>query len=396
MLPIDAGALPFVDDAKARGFWQPIFDQGLDLSLKNAARANSTGQSEDQRAGAAITQVVDQLGDIEGVGTFDFTYPAVALAAMMLLVGPIDWLVLKKLNRQPWTWATTTGWIALITLGAVYIGHMIKSGNLHYRTLGLVDQVDGQTVARTDLAVLYSPRTAQYGIEPPAASWWEPAELASSYSRGGGLFRISTFQDFEGNLPGPLTVNVWNIRALRGQSLATGGPLIRAELRRTGTGQHARLTGTITNLGTAPLTEVKVRLPDCWVDVCGPATATTTMTASRPAQEVNRIEPQATVQVDVPIHVPQTRQAAPTPQIVNSYPRYGAPEQPADGPLIQFAGDVAAQRSIRIEQLLSGHKNLACIYAKADPAEPVVKLSPGHSPVEHHVQIIRALVELQP
>src|SRR3712207_8616828 len=50
-------------------------------------------------------------------------------------------IFLKKLGRQPWTWVTTGGWVALINLGAIYAGHVFKSGELHYRTVELVDQI---------------------------------------------------------------------------------------------------------------------------------------------------------------------------------------------------------------------------------------------------------------
>src|SRR4029453_16674355 len=104
------------------------------------------------REATALRQVGDLLGNVPGAGRFGFGYVAGILIAMMVIVGPVDWLLLKKLGRQPWTWATTTGWIALVTLSAVYAGHLFKSGDLHFRTFQLVDQADGLALARTDLS----------------------------------------------------------------------------------------------------------------------------------------------------------------------------------------------------------------------------------------------------
>src|SRR3712207_9534847 len=72
---------------------------------------------------------------------------------------------LKKLGRQPWTWVTTAGWIGLVTVGAVFAGHLIKSGELHYRTVQLVDQVGGETVGEVSLACVYSPRSEEHTSE---------------------------------------------------------------------------------------------------------------------------------------------------------------------------------------------------------------------------------------
>jgi hypothetical protein len=134
------------------------------------------------REAASVRQVGDLLGDVPGPGRFGFGYVAGVMIGMMVIVGPVDWFVLKRLGRQPWTWVTTGGWIALVTLSAVYAGHLVKSGELHFRTFQLIDQVDGSAVARADVAALYSPRTTEYDVATPAESWWEPASRAATRS----------------------------------------------------------------------------------------------------------------------------------------------------------------------------------------------------------------------
>ena len=163
---------------------------------------------------ARSTQIADFLGNVPGAGRISFGFIAAILIGMMVIVGPVDWFVLKKLGQQPWTWVTTSGWIALITLCAVYAGHIFKSGTLHYKTLRTVDQVENGVVGISDYVAIYSPRTRTYQLETEPDGWWQPA--AFNNSRGTSLKLDMDFhQTSEGNTPDEMLVNVWSLRFLR-------------------------------------------------------------------------------------------------------------------------------------------------------------------------------------
>jgi hypothetical protein len=53
------------------------------------------------REQAAMAQTLNWMGSIPGAGTFGFSYIAAVLIVMMLIVGPVDWIVLKMMGRQP-------------------------------------------------------------------------------------------------------------------------------------------------------------------------------------------------------------------------------------------------------------------------------------------------------
>ncbi len=243
----------------------------------NADR-DSTAQS------AAIARLQDYLGTVPGAGRFGFSYVAMVLLGMMVIVGPVDWLVLRKLGRQPWTWVTTSGWIALITLGAVYIGNVVKSGDLHYRSIRLTDQIDGETVGDTALTCIYSPRTTDYHLdnalhaadtapatpdadradaqgsaEPPVdrfdppPGWWRTPMSNDFYSRNSLKNDIAFHQTFDQNAPMKMLINVWNVRFLQAELPSAGGALLRGRLTFAPEGYEAsggdwRLVGQLTNL----------------------------------------------------------------------------------------------------------------------------------------------------
>jgi len=368
---VDASLLQFGLDEQARQFWRPILADALQLHLSPPPSWQSV---RDQRQATAMSTVVDLLGSIEGVGRFDFTYPALVLLGMIVLVGPVDWLVLKRLGRLHWTWITTSTWIVLITTGAVYAGHILKSGQLHFRTLQLIDQADDSTVASSHVALLYSPRTRSYAIDFPIGSWWAPGS-ANLYSHS-GLLTATLSADQEmladggglvaGNVLRPMTIHVWNLRYVAGTRIepAGSGPRLRASLRQ---GPNGTIVGTVTNLGKHPLTEILVETQR-GTAVLGPDA------------KAQPIAPGATVEVRCGSF---RKRPSPTRE-------YGRATEES---LIRCAGDLAASRSLSIESLLSADRALVCVYAQSQ-ADPVTQLDDPTSLQEHH-QVVRALVRLQ-
>jgi hypothetical protein len=397
--PTDLSALQISNPSKTWAMWRAVL-KGMLRRLPDDAAAQSNesyyaGVSESQvREATALRQVGDQLGTVPGAGSFGFGYVAGVLIGMMVVVGPVDWFVLKKLGRQPWTWATTTGWVALVTLSAVYAGHLFKSGELHWRTFELVDQADGVVVARTDLAALYSPRTTEYAIETRPDAWWQPASPGDEvYGYRRGAQDVTFAQTYRGSTPDPMVVNVWNLRFLRGETTAAAPAMIEADLRveeRPVEGRPRKyLVGTITNAGVEPLVSVAVRTRAGWARPFSKGGAT------QPAEPV-RIEPGQTVEVDSMIDT--SAPAAPSDRAADwrrmRYPYYGADiSQLNRSRLWDQGGDLSMRRTDRIEQWVTERDDLACVYAQCENAPPAAELVAAQA-VEAHWKVVRALVTL--
>jgi hypothetical protein len=397
--PVDLASLQFADPSRTWALWRVVL-QGMIRRLPNDAVAPPAqtygyGPSEtQQREANAARQVGDLLGNIPGAGSFGFGYVAGVLIAMMVVVGPVDWFLLKKLGRQPWTWATTTGWIALVTLSAVYAGHLFKSGELHWRTFQLEDQADGLAVARTELAALYSPRTTDYDVETKPDAWWQPASPGDEFYGYRRSAQTITFaQTYRGSTPEPMTVNVWNLRFLKGQCTSPAAPAVTARLRveqRRRDGKPAKyVVGTITNTGSEPLKNVAVRTQAGW------ARLFTAGSATQPAEQI-RIEPGATVGIDSLLD--NTPTVAPSGQLPDwqrmRNPYYAQQVAQLDrNRLWDQGGDLSMRRTDRIEQWVTERADLACVYAECESPTPVATLK-NRQAAEQHWKIVRALLPL--
>ena len=395
--PTDLSSLQFGNAAKTWALWRLTL-KGMIRRLPDDAAAQSnetyyTGANEVQaREATALRQVGDLLGTVPGAGSFGFGYVAGVLIAMMVVVGPVDWFVLKRLGRQPWTWATTTGWVALVTLSAVYAGHLFKSGELHWRTFELVDEADGVAVARTDLAALYSPRTTEYSVETRQDSWWQPASPGDEvYGYRRGAQDVTFAQTYRGSTPDPMVVNVWNLRFLRGETTTAAPAVVEANLRveqRQVEGRPRKyVVGTITNTGTERLVSIAVRTK------AGLARPFFNRGATQPAEPV-RIEAGQTVDIDAMIDTAPLGSSQTQDWQRLRYPYYGGQIAQIDrSRLWDQGGDLSMRRTDRIEQWVTEREDLACVYAECENAPPAAELV-GAQAVESHWRVVRALVTL--
>lgn len=396
--PIDLAALQFGSPQKTWDLWRAVL-KGMIRRLPADAisppdHTTYVGAGEaQQREANALRQVGDMLGTIPGAGSFGFGYVAGVLIAMMVVVGPVDWFVLKRLGRQPWTWATTTGWIALVTLSAVYAGHLFKSGDLHWRTFELIDQADGVAVARTDLAALYSPRTTEYELETRPDAWWQPAAPGDElYGYRRSAADVTFAQTYRGSTPDPMVVNVWNLRFLKAESTAPTPALLDARLKieqRAVNGKPRKyVVGTITNSGIDPLAHVAVRTQAGWARLFNARGAT------QPADQV-RIAPGQTVEVDAMIDTTPVVAPLGQPDWQRArYPYYSANVTQIDrSKLWDQGGDLSMRRTDRIEQWLTERADLACVYAECENPPPAAELK-SREPIEAHWKVVRALVPL--
>lgn len=409
LLSFDVSSLPFRDGVEAMKFWRPLLT-GLvplhDGTDSNRSFSNAMQQSPEKASAAA--QVMDWLGDVPGVGKFGFSYVAAVLLMLIVLVGPVDWFVLKKMGRQPWTWITTAGWIALITVGGIFIGHMLKSGDLYYRTVRIIDQADGEAVGTLDVAAIYSPRTTDYRIDAAPEGWWQPLSASEYFYRGSGMMtKISCTQnphdaqtEARSNLPEEMTINVWNLRFLEGDKIARDQPMIEAKLLQTGDRNNAyRLTGMVTNIGTQPLRHMLIRtsrglyrLPSKRSPTLVPATGGTG-DIYQDAEPIDGLPPGASIAVDLFVNANDSF-LQPLQRNTN-YGGYSTSDPPArdDESHMRCALGMAVDRARRIDELMASSQDLACVYALSSGVPPSVKLDNPQA-IQEHWQVIRALVPL--
>jgi len=187
------------------------------------------------------------------------------LVTMAVLIGPVNYLVLKMVGRLPLTYVVSLGFIALFTVGARYAVPYIRSGPMRVRAVSVTDGVEGGAEGwSTTYLGLYAPLSDDYKLTgAQAESWWSattPMESEEVYL-GNYDYQWRTasrsvyyYQADGGNVPYSVPVSIYSMQCLVSQQRGEVG--FRAEVRREG----KRLVVRVVNTSDAPIRGGYVRL----------------------------------------------------------------------------------------------------------------------------------------
>ncbi len=178
----------------------------------------------------ATNQLMEHLYNIPEMRPLSIWWVILLLTGLAVLLGPVDYLVLKRLDRLPLTWLTSGACIVLFTAGAYYGVLAVRGGQMQLRTISIQDFVEGgPSVWTTSYSGLFAPRSDDYRIEGPnGKQWWSGAAPSQQQIFGYGnetrTRRINCIQQDGGNIPYSLPVNIWTIQCLQGEWDSTKTP----------------------------------------------------------------------------------------------------------------------------------------------------------------------------
>jgi hypothetical protein len=186
----------------------------------------------------------------------------ILLGGYILLIGPLNYLVLKRLDRREWAWVTMPALIAIFAVAAYGYGSALRGVDVIVNELSIVrgapDASEG--MAQVYLGV-FSPTRGTYQVEVPGG-----ALLSSPIS--GDIFGTGTGTTMDVLQGDParvrdLAVGFGQARSLRAESPTTV-PRISASLQL----KDGILVGTVTNQSQVRLEKVALVLGSS-VDVLG-------------------------------------------------------------------------------------------------------------------------------
>ena len=89
------------------------------------------------------------------------------LLAYLVVIGPLDHFWLKKINKQMLTWITFPSYVVLFSLLIYFIGYKLRSGEMEWNELHVVDVVphgDRADLRGRVFCSAYSPANARYNV----------------------------------------------------------------------------------------------------------------------------------------------------------------------------------------------------------------------------------------
>jgi len=207
-----------------------------DPSGPQQSQVNRFGVGEAQRAANEVLGYLQEIPQMRPLSI----WPVLGLLVLLaMLIGPVDYFVLKRLDRQPWTWATCGFWIVVFTAGAYYGVQALRGGSLQLRAVSVLDGIAGSGRAwATTYSGLFAPRSQQYRFDDLArGQWWSgiaPVGRQMVYASSGLGTRDLFCEQHDGsNLPVALPVNVWTMQHVLTEQAIHDVP-VQARPRRSG------------------------------------------------------------------------------------------------------------------------------------------------------------------
>jgi hypothetical protein len=175
------------------------------------------------------------------------------LFGYIALIGPVNYLVLRRIDRREWAWVTIPVLIVAFAAGAYAFGSALRGSSIIVNEVGVVRGAPDATEGTAQVYLgVFSPTRGTYQVAVPGGA------LLSSPISGdifGGQGASLDIVQGDPSRVRDLNVGVQSLRTIRAESQVVA-PRIHADLKLV----DGTLTGTVRNDGTATLEKPAVVL----------------------------------------------------------------------------------------------------------------------------------------
>jgi len=188
VVAFDLDRSPFNEWASRAAFWENIITQAGYPLPSASIKLEKYGTRFDEYT----TALQGSLDYFEGVPVVSFGWVALFILIYIVLIGPVDYLFLKKVvKRLEWTWVTFPIIVITVSAGAYFAAYALKGRDLKINKVDVVDiDLTGKRMNGSTWFTLFSPRIHNYtiSVEPagtvtggdPAQPRWTPAESSAA------------------------------------------------------------------------------------------------------------------------------------------------------------------------------------------------------------------------
>lgn len=249
MLAFDPALAPLNGYTEIDRVYQPL------LSMVNDRPSWSTAPRNWYNAEQAVIT-------IPGIGLPAWWMICAFMVVYIIVVGPLNWMVLRVVKRRELAWVTIPALVVVFTGGAYVIGVNQRGNRPVVHQLAVVEVWEGQPVALVNgLAGVFSPQRTRYDVAMPGSV------LAGSFPEDGYYGNAGTLagsgatllQGGETRIE-DLRLDVAEVRMFT-YDTQIDAPAIESALTMTVSNQMATLAGTVTNNSALTLRDAVLLTP---------------------------------------------------------------------------------------------------------------------------------------
>ena len=163
------------------------------------------------------------------------------IGGYILLIGPLNYLVLRRLDKREWAWVTMPALIAVFAIASYAFGTLLRGSDVIVNEVAIVRGAPGATegIAQAYFGV-FSPNRGSYQLSVPGGALLS-SPVAGDFSPDGSQSSLDVVQGDPSRIR-DLAVGFGSLRTVRAES-AVSVPLVKTDLRLA----DGHLRGTVTN-----------------------------------------------------------------------------------------------------------------------------------------------------
>lgn len=178
------------------------------------------------------------------------------LIGYIVLVGPLNYLILRRLDRLAWAWITIPALTLAFSALAFGLSYQLRGSDILLNQLSIMEiSEDGRVTDTQTYVGIFSPHRQAYDVTVEGRPLLRPLG-EGYYDPWSGEVRVGTMsvvQSEPAQVRG-LTVNQWSIQSFVAETPLPEPPRLEAEI----SVERERLTGRLINQGTMTLEDVVV------------------------------------------------------------------------------------------------------------------------------------------
>lgn len=165
LVALDLAQAPFEGWSSATLFWQKLFGPGASYPAWQPPDLSSRQQMASQMGYALQNLPMLDLPSVKGL--------AILLGVYILVIGPLNYLVLRWKNRLHWAWVTIPIITLIFSLSAFGLGYAMHGSDIFVNKTAIIEtSPNGSTY--TSFIGLFSPAQSNYQIEIPGGGLISP------------------------------------------------------------------------------------------------------------------------------------------------------------------------------------------------------------------------------
>jgi len=262
----DLGLEPVIDWAGNKIFWAQLLSLHLDarklLKLQDSTMRRDLAS---EYGTDGYYQIREALAGIKAMDIPSFTGLIILLLVYLAVVGPVNYIILKKLDKREWAWVTVPLLVVLFSAGIYAMGYTKKGSDVITNTISVVQLQPNGGSAQTDTYVgIFIPRKGDYTISVNDEILMTTFEEENRYYYSSGTTSAMQNKIIQAkvNQGNPSSVelydaNVWTMKLIKMTDAGSRFGTLESSLYY----RNGKIKGQVTNNTPYPLSDLVIYTP---------------------------------------------------------------------------------------------------------------------------------------